>query len=106
MWPTVSPPDPASREMQMTGAVAEPLMAPLSHIAVSAVNHEFGVAAEFFAHGGEEFVGVVGLAAAGEALIQGAREHRYGDAFVDGREHRPAALTAVGDEAAEVLQIG
>ncbi len=49
------------------------------------------VAAELAAHGREQLVGEVGLAARRESPVEGGREHRGRHALVDGRLDRPAA---------------
>src|SRR5579885_667828 len=66
----------------------------------------FEVAAEGVAHGGEELVGVFGLAARTEAFIEGRTEDGGGDRFVDGGGDGPATLAGVGDAALEFREVG
>ena len=60
------------------------------------------MAAELEAHGREELVLEVGLAARAEALVERRGEHGRGDGLVDGGLDRPAAFAGVGDAAGEL----
>ncbi len=66
----------------------------------------FGVPAELLPHGGEDLVGEGGLAVGAEALVDGRGQHRRGGAGLDTRLQGPAALTGIGDLAAERRQGG
>src|SRR5580698_9919689 len=66
----------------------------------------FEVPAELVAHGGEEFVGEVGVAAGAETLVEGGGEDGCGDAFIDAGSDRPAAFAGVGDAATEFGEFG
>src|SRR5262249_3522723 len=68
----------------------------------------FQMTAETKAHGGEEFVLVIGLAAGGESFVQSSCQNRHRNAFVDGGLDGPAALAGIGDAAGELgeLRIG
>jgi hypothetical protein len=50
------------------------------------------VAAEFIAHGGEEFVSVVGVSARAESLVESGGEDVGGNAFVDASLDGPTAF--------------
>src|SRR5262245_48937719 len=62
------------------------------------------VPSELIAHGGEQLVGEVGLAARAEALVEGGGEHVGGNALVDCRLDGPAALPGIGHPACELRQ--
>src|SRR5689334_19031436 len=57
------------------------------------------VAAEGVAHGGQQLVGEVGLAARAETFVEGAGQHRGRHRLVDGGLDGPAAFAGVGDAA-------
>src|SRR5262245_49137624 len=64
----------------------------------------FDVAAELVAHGREQLVAEVRLAARAEALVEGRGEdgHRHG--LVDGRPDRPPALAGIRHAPLEALE--
>ncbi|CAO5247632.1 hypothetical protein FAGKG844_420034 [Frankia sp. AgKG'84/4] len=65
-----------------------------------------GVAAELLAHRGEDLVREQAFPAGAEPLVERRRQHMGGHALLDRGQHRPAALTGVGDPAAELRQLG
>src|SRR5215469_5951849 len=64
------------------------------------------VAAELEPHRREHLVLVVGLAARGEALVEGGGEDGNGHRLVDGGLDRPSSFAGVGHVAGELLQVG
>src|SRR5579884_1164961 len=63
------------------------------------------VAAEALAHGGEDAVAPVGLAARGEAVEQRRGEHRSRHALFDRGLDRPASLAGVAHAAGVLLEL-
>src|SRR5215468_12260002 len=61
--------------------------------------------AESKTHGGKKLVLVACLTAGGESFVEGGGQHRYRDAFVDGRLNRPATLAGVRDSAFKLCQV-
>src|SRR5206468_12792983 len=66
----------------------------------------FQVAAELIAHGREQLVGEVRLAARAEAFIVGGGEDGRRYRFVDGRPDRPPPLAGIGYAPLEALERG
>ena len=66
----------------------------------------FQVSAELKAHGREQFVLEVRLAARGEAFVERRGEHGHRHAFVDGGLDRPAAFARIRDSAREFGERG
>src|SRR6516225_9549193 len=64
----------------------------------------FEVSAKSIAHGGQQFVGIVGFATRAETLVKRSRQNRYGDCLINRRLDGPAAFAGIGHSTGELFE--
>src|SRR3974377_251532 len=64
----------------------------------------FAVSSKSIAHGGQQFVGIVGFATRAETLVKRSRQNRYGDGLINRRLDGPAPFAGIGHSPGELLE--
>src|SRR5262245_25178860 len=76
----------------------------VAHPTLRSLRRLFEMAAELVAHGREQLVAEVCLAARAEALVEGGGEDRHRHRLVDGRPDRPPSLAGIRHAPLEALE--